>query len=371
MQVWLMLSFVVLLFGQTGILGVENSTSVGSEDSVGLCCVDSAVPNRFAVLGNKQSAPQQVHVGTTHMVLVNAGEFTMGNAQFSDAKHVHQVRLSAFYIDEHEVTNAQYAQFVEATGYITVAEKALDSADFPGVDPALLQAGSAVFAPPARVGSLHNAMQWWNYELGANWRHPEGKSSTLIGRENHPVVHIAFADAEAYAQWAGKRLPTEAEWEYAARAAKSSESLYYWGTEKTINGKWVANIFQGSFPVNNTAEDGFAGTAPVKSFPANALGLYDMEGNVWEWCADFYSPSYAVSDSISVNPQGPESSFDPQEPQAIKRVQRGGSFLCTDQYCERYKAGARGKGEINSPTNNVGFRCVKDVEDVKHAIQRP
>ncbi len=193
-----------------------------------------------------------------------------------------------------------------------------------------------------------------------SWKHPQGPQSSIAGKESEPVVQVCYTDAAAYAKWAGKRLPTEAEWEYAARAGKQYKD-YYWGAELKPNGKWAANIFQGNFPYDNKKEDGFAGIAPVKSFPPNAFGLYDMEGNVWEWCNDWYRPDY-YKQSPSNNPKGPNDSYDPDEPNAQKHVQRGGSFLCSDEYCIRYKAGSRGKGETNSASNNIGFRCVKDVK---------
>lgn len=284
----------------------------------------------------------------------------MGSKDFVDAVPVHDVRVNSFYMDEHEVTNAQFAQFVKATGYLTIAERPLDPKEFPNADPSMLIPGSAVFVGSNTATDLKNELQWWDYVPGANWRQPEGAESAIKKRMDHPVTQIAFQDAEAYARWAGKRLPTEAEWEYAAKAGKHTDETYYWGAEQKENGKWFANIYQGKFPSVNSKEDGFELTAPVKSFPANAYGLYDMEGNVWEWCADFYRTDYYAT-SEKENPKGPKDSYDPQEPGLVKRVQRGGSFLCNDQYCERYKAGARGKGEVNSPTNNVGFRCVKDI----------
>src|SRR5690554_629392 len=261
-------------------------------------------------------------------------------------------------MDEHEVTNAQYSRFVQATGYQAVAERALNPADFPDVPRDLLMPGSAVFSPPPSDVNLIEYTQWWKYVPGANWRHPEGPGSDIQGRENHPVVHIAYEDAAAYARWAGKRLPTEAEWEYAARARRENMK-YYWGNVMKPEGKWVANIYQGEFPVRDLAEDGYNRAAPVKSFPGNPLGLYDMDGNVWEWCSDYYRPDY-YKNAPANNPKGPSDSFDPAEPGMVKRVQRGGSFLCNDQYCERYIAGSRGKGEINSASNNLGFRCVSD-----------
>ena len=221
-----------------------------------------------------------------------------------------------------------------------------------------LQPGSAVFTPPVHTVGLNNHLQWWQYVIGASWRHPEGPGSDLEGRENEPVVHIAYEDATAFAKWAGKRLPTEAEWEYAARAGRNN-SKYYWGDDLMPEGEWIANVYQGSFPNKDNGEDGYKGVAPVKSYPPNAWGLYDMDGNVWEWCSDYYRPDY-YEHSPTHNPQGPADSYDPMEPGTVKRVQRGGSFLCNEQYCERYIAGSRGKGEVSSGSNNLGFRCVSD-----------
>ena len=328
----------------------------------GAMCHNSAIPSRFAALEKSNDSIQYIKgQDQAEMVLIPGGSFQMGSTNFEDAQPLHQVKVNAFYMDAHEVTNAQFAEFVKATGYKTVAERELDPKDFPGADPALLVPGSAVFSAPKNVQNLQNHLQWWEYIPGANWRHPEGPNSQIKGKENHPVTQVAYQDAEAYAKWAGKRLPTEAEWEFAAKAGKHQSETYYWGSEKLEDGKWLANIYQGQFPTNNSKEDGFETTAPVKSYPANAYGLYDMEGNVWEWCSDYYRPDY-YQHSSKDNPKGPNDSYDPQEPGTVKRVQRGGSFLCNDQYCERYKAGSRGKGEINSPTNNVGFRCVKDVK---------
>ncbi len=282
----------------------------------------------------------------------------MGADEFPDSRPVHQVSVGGFYMDEHEVTNVQFAEFVKATGYKTIAERPLNPADYPGVPVDKLVPGSAVFTPTLTAISLENPLQWWDYAPGASWVSPTGKGSTIEGRENYPVVHVSYEDAAAYARWAGKRLPTEAEWEFAARGGKG-EHAYYWGDELKPGNQWVANIYQGNFPNNNTKEDGFASAAPVKSFPANPYGLYDMDGNVWEWCQDYYRPD-SYQNSASNNPKGPSDSYDPDEPGVVKRVQRGGSFLCSDQYCIRYKAGSRGKGEITSGSDNLGFRCVMD-----------
>ncbi len=296
------------------------------------------------------------------MVWIAAGEFTMGSPQFPDSQPLHRVRVDGFWMDRTEVTNAQFARFVEATSYVTVAERKPGTDEFPGVPPEELVAGSLVFSRPAGQVSLHNYLQWWAFVPGANWRHPFGPSSSIKERMNHPVVHIAYEDAEAYARWAGKRLPTEAEWEYAARGGLDSKA-YVWGDEFMPEGKYLANTFQGRFPDRNTKRDGFDATAPVATFPPNGYGLYDMAGNVWEWCSDWYRPSWGISakpEALRTNPKGPKSSFDPHEPTVKKRVQKGGSFLCTDQYCTRYMPGGRGKGELMTGLNHLGFRCVKD-----------
>jgi formylglycine-generating enzyme required for sulfatase activity len=226
-----------------------------------------------------------------------------------------------------------------------------------------------VFSPPTEAVSLNNALAWWRYVPGADWRHPEGPASDLRGREKHPVVQVAYEDAEAFAKWAGKRLPTEAEWEFASRGGLAGQR-YTWGADLTPSGRWMANIFEGEFPHRNTRADGFAGTAPTAAFPANAYGLSDMAGNVWEWCSDWYAPDSFARDVAAAkggvvrNPRGvaQSASFDPAEPGMAKRVQRGGSFLCTDQYCTRYMVGTRGKGAPDTGSNHVGFRCVRAPE---------
>lgn len=306
------------------------------------------------------------------MVWITGGEFSMGGVNpagmkdggfetMQDARPVHQVYVDGFFMDAAEVTNAQFAAFVKATGYITVAEKKPTKEEFPDAPEESLVAGSVIFSPPTGKVSLNDYLQWWSYEKGADWKHPLGAKSDLKGKENYPVVHICYEDAEAYATWAGKRLPTEAEWEFAARGGKPG-NLYAWGNELKPGGKWPANIFEGSFPDKDLAADGYAGIAPVKQYAPNGYGLYDIGGNVWEWCSDWYRPDYyeQFKGTVAKNPKGPADSYDPQEPGAQKRVQRGGSFLCTDQYCTRYMVGTRGKGEYRSATNHIGFRCVQD-----------
>lgn len=320
-------------------------------------CIACKAPSRFAAAASVAKVGDNNDLSKDEMVLVPGGTFQMGSNDFPDAKPVHTVTVDGFYMDEHEVTNAQFEKFVKATGYLTISERPLKPADYPGVPTEKLVPGSAVFSPPAHKVSLDDPLQWWQYVSGADWKHPQGPGSTIKGHENEPVTQVSYVDAAAYAKWAGKRLPIEAEWEFAARGGKNN-TKYYWGNELKPKGKWVANIFQGNFPEANSQEDGYKTIAPVKSFPANAFGLYDMDGNVWEWCEDYYRPDY-YANSKSENPTGPADSFDPEEPGTVKRVQRGGSFLCSDQYCIRYKAGSRGKGEVSSASNNLGFRCVK------------
>ncbi len=291
------------------------------------------------------------------MVWIPGGAFLMGSddATTPDAMPIHKVTLDGFWIDKTEVTNRQFEQFVKETGYITVAEKTPDPKDFPGAPKELLVPGSLVFTPPAGKVSLSEHYAWWRYVPGANWKHPEGPGSSIEGHADHPVVQVCWDDALAYAVWAGKRLPTEAQWEYAARGGLE-QKRFVWGDELLPQGKWQVNNWQGDFPSQNTAADGYVKTAPVGTFAPNGYGLVDMAGNVWEWCADWYQPGYQTARDR--DPQGPDSSYDPAEPQIPKRVQRGGSFLCSDLYCTRYLPGARGKGATDSGTSHTGFRCI-------------
>jgi formylglycine-generating enzyme required for sulfatase activity len=296
------------------------------------------------------------------MVWIPPGSFLMGSddAATPDALPVHRVTLNGFWIDRTEVTNREFARFAKDTGYVTVAEKTPDSAEFPGAAKEDLVAGSLVFTPPVGRVSLDDFRAWWRWVPGANWRHPEGPASDVAERGDHPVAHVCWEDAMAYARWTGKRLPTEAEWEFAARGGLE-QKRFVWGDELRPNGNWRVNNWQGAFPAENLAADGYVRTAPVGSFPANGFGLFDMSGNVWEWCSDWYRPGY--DPHASENPPGPSSSFDPDEPDVPKRVQRGGSFLCSDTYCTRYLAGARGRGEVGSGTSHAGFRCVRPADD--------
>ncbi|HTS04026.1 MAG TPA: formylglycine-generating enzyme family protein [Candidatus Eisenbacteria bacterium] len=329
-----------------------------------------APPAFQPTIANLAAAPDKIPAG---MVWIPGGEFSMGANDppemndvgmkaTADARPIHRVYVDGFFMDKTDITNAQFAAFVKATGYVTIAERTPTAEEFPGVPPENLFAGSVVFSPPDHPVPLDSHFQWWSYVRGANWRHPLGPHSNIKGKDNYPVVHIAYPDADAYAKWAGKRLPTEAEWEFAARGGQAGKP-FVWGDEFRPHNQWMANTHQGHFPVKDTGEDGFAGIAPVAQYPANGYGLYDMSGNVWQWTSDWYRADYyrqlADAGNLARNPQGPHSSLDPSEPDQPKKVQRGGSFLCTDQYCSRYIVGTRGKGEISTGTNHLGFRCVK------------
>jgi len=281
---------------------------------------------------------------------------------FGDAQPSHEVEVDGFWMDAAEVTNAQFRKFVEATGYVTVAERKPKAEDLPGVLEEDLVPGSLCFRRPLPDADLRDHRSWWAYVRGANWRQPEGPGSDLAGKDNLPVVHVAYEDAAAYAKWSGKRLPTEAEWERAARGGKEGET-YPWGDEFRPGGTWMANTWQGRFPMEDTGEDGWKGLAPVRQYRPNPYGLYDLSGNVWEWCADWYRPDTYEKDAARGgvrDPTGPEDSLDPEEPGANKRVHRGGSFLCSDQFCARYILGTRSKGEVSTGTSHLGFRCVRD-----------
>jgi sulfatase modifying factor 1 len=297
------------------------------------------------------------------MVWIPGGVFWMGSSSdhpgLQDAKPLHLVQVDGFWMDRTEVTNAEFARFVQATGYVTEAERQADPKTYPAVSLWKLRPGSAVFLPPKDGDKLAEPSSWWHFVPGADWRHPEGPDSSIEGRENYPVVHVSWEDAQAYARWAKKRLPTEAEFEFAARGGLERK-LYPWGDELCPHQQWRMNAWQGDFPMRNLKLDGFLHASPVASFPPNGYGLYDMEGNVWEWTSDWYRPNYYESlsrNSISRNPSGPVTSFDPLEPGMPKRVQRGGSFLCSG---ESLLVGFRGKGPPHMSAYHLGFRCVKD-----------
>jgi formylglycine-generating enzyme len=303
------------------------------------------------------------------MRLIPGGAFWMGSDEpnMPDARPWHLVTVDAFWMDRTEVTNEEFERFVRATGYVTTAERPLDPAKYPGAPKDALVAAGIVFAPPSsaslagRSPSPRNddPMTWWRLVPGATFRTPEGPGTSIVGRERHPVVHVSWDDANAYARWTGKRLPTEAEWERAARGGLEKKR-FTWGDDPLPGGRWQANVWQGTFPSRNTREDGFERTAPVASFPPNGYGLYDMAGNVWEWTADWYRADYYAK-SPARDPHGPEDSWDPAEPSIAKRVTKGGSFLCADDRCRRYEPGGRGKAAPDSGTSHTGFRCVRSA----------
>jgi formylglycine-generating enzyme required for sulfatase activity len=294
------------------------------------------------------------------MTWIPGGEFTMGSDRgYPEEGPPHRVTVSGFWIDTYAVTNAEFATFVEATGYVTAAERAPRPEDYPGVDPALLLAGSAVFRMPPGPVSLDEPNQWWAYVPGACWRHPEGPGSSIAGREQHPVVHIAYEDACAYADWAGKDLPTEAEWEFAARGGLEGNE-FAWGDEVPGEPWEHANTWHGEFPWDNRKPHA-PGTKPVGSYPPNGFGLYDMIGNVWEWTSDYWAPHHVASTCCDPhNPRGPaEPLAEAAAPGIPLRVVKGGSFLCAANYCARYRPAARIPQASDSATNHTGFRCVR------------
>lgn len=348
--------------------GSENSIASKSVEEIASC--QSEIPSRFTVSSVKQETINTT-ADTTGMTWIPGGTFMMGgdNDQARpDEFPKHKVSVDGFYMDSHEVTNAQFRAFTEATGYITTAEIAPDweelKAQLPPGTPkphdSLLQPSSIVFTPPNKPVPLNNHGQWWSWVSGADWKHPFGPDSNIEGKDDYPVVHVSWDDAVAYSQWAGKRLPTEAEWEWAARGGQQ-ETIYPWGNEHVDKGKVKANSWQGQFPSHNTERDKYVGLAPVRSFSPNTYGLYDMAGNVWEWCSDWYHHNYysEIANPEGVNnPKGPSTSLDPNQPSIPKKVVRGGSFLCNDSYCSGYRVAARMKSSRDSGLSHTGFRCV-------------
>lgn len=366
--------FAVLAFLAYKVLSsytTPRSSAGGNSDEFGTHGTAVAPVKTFQpTIANPAPAPNPPPKG---MVWIPGGEFSMGANDppdlddigmkaTTDARPIHRVYVDGFYMDKTDVTNGQFARFVRATGYITMAERAPRPEDFPTLPPEDLVPGGLVFSPPEHGVQLGNYLAWWSFVKGANWRHPGGPHTDIRGKDSYPVVMVDYEDAAAYAKWAGKRLPTEAEWEFAARGGLTGKP-FVWGDDFRPNGKWMANTHQGHFPDTDNGADGFVGTSPVGSYSPNLYGLYDMAGNVWQWTSDWYRPDYYAelksARTVAYNPQGPDSSFDPEEPGEHKRVQRGGSFLCTDQFCSRYILGTRGKGEINTGTNHLGFRCVR------------
>ena len=360
---WILIVPVVLL---VGLLAYAIWGPVGGGASIS----DPGVKRAARLPGDLPVVVDAPAVTLEGMKWIPGGAFRMGNTNGpkEDERPVHNVTIDGFWMDETEVTNGQFLKFVEATNYLTVAERKPRRKDIEAqlpagetVEEAVLVPGSICFNPQFDMRTLRKDFpnwphQVWKYEPGADWRHPLGPKSSIEDRLDHPVVHISWEDAQEYCRWSGRRLPTEAEWERAARGGLTGNE-YPWGSERNPDGKWMNNIWQGTFPEKHTVQDGFEGTSPVKSFAPNGYGLYDMSGNVWEWCHDWYRPDY-YSISPGRNPTGPQDSFDPNEPTIPKRIQRGGSFMCSDDYCTGYRVSARMEGDVLSGTFHCGFRTV-------------
>jgi sulfatase modifying factor 1 len=305
------------------------------------------------------------------------GEFRLGTddpSRLPNELGAHRVKLDGFWMDEQDVTNAEFRSFVVATGYVTTAEKPIDweilKTEVPPGTPRpadeMLLPGALVFTPTSEPVDVRDLSQWWTWTPGANWRHPQGPRSSIDGRDDYPVVQVSWDDATAYAAWASKRLPTEAEWEYSARGGNTSDDRFWWGNDFRPNGKFMCNTYTGTFPMKDTGDDGYAGLSPVKAFPANGYGLYDMAGNVWQWTADFYrvdahqiALKSCTNGACCSNPTGPRETFDPADPYSTRRVIKGGSFLCNVGYCESYRPTARRGTPPDTGSEHVGFRCVK------------
>ncbi|MEB2786777.1 formylglycine-generating enzyme family protein [Algoriphagus persicinus] len=352
-------SFASLALVSTSFFACQESTS------------DKVIDEENMSIGSMPEPSEKV----AGMAWIPGGEFVMGTNEvdaYSAEKPAVNLQVTGFWMDTHEVTNADFKKFVDETDYITVAEKKPEWEDLkkqlppgtPKPDDAVLVAGSMVFSPPPYAVPTQDISLWWVWVEGASWKKPEGPESDLKGRENHPVVHIAFDDAKAYADWAGKRLPTENEWEFAARGGANGKR-FAWGDELTPNGQYLANTFQGNFPNDNKSLDGFNGTSPVKSFAPNTFGLYDMIGNVWELTADWYDAlKYArIAGQAPKLDANMKQCYNPDNPYAMERVIKGGSYLCADNYCVNYRPSARQGQAFDSGTSNVGFRLVKDAEE--------
>ena len=327
----------------------------------------------FSCQKEKAKTTRSIKPKVDGMVWIPAGIFEMGASEsdamaLSHEKPKHTVKVDGFYMDETEVTNAQFSKFIEATAYVTTAERPVDwniiKSQLPPGTPkphdSLLKPGSLLFKKTKQsVPNLYDFSQWWRWSIGANWKQPHGKGSSIKGRENHPVVHISFEDAMSYCKWAGRRLPTEAEWEYAARGGKKNK-IYFWGNLSNSLSKYV-NSWEGEFPVKNTMADGFEKSAPVKTFPPNDFGLYEISGNVWEWTSDWYNINYYEScrkNSLTNNPKGADSAYNPNNPYIKEKVIRGGSFLCNDSYCASYRVSSRMATDPNTSLEHLGFRTV-------------
>lgn len=368
--------FIVVLFFVGNCCVIIGCSDVSNERKTTAEIVDTVIscmnfPARFTSSDSIIIIKSKSDSSLSGMLYIPGGRFDMGadNEQASEDEYPkHPVVVKSFWMDATEVTNAEFARFVKATGYITTAEKKPDWEELkktvePGTPkPAdsLLVAASLVFRQSDSEVNLQDYMQWWSWIAGADWKHPQGPGSSLDGKANFPVVHVSWYDAMAYCKWAGKRLPTEAEWEYASRGGQKN-AIYPWGNEHVNTGNAKTNSWEGKFPYLNQQKDGYVKSAPVRSFICNSYGLYDMAGNVWEWCSDWYDANY-YKEMVMDNPMGPLKSFDPEEPFTPKRVLRGGSFLCNDSYCSGYRVARRMKSSPDTGLEHTGFRCVRDVK---------
>jgi formylglycine-generating enzyme required for sulfatase activity len=340
------------------IAGEERTSA--EQPSVGHVRDVRAVPAREQLQASGGEAPPK------GMVWIPRGEFSMGSEDFyPEERPVHRVSVDGFWMDEHPVTVAEFRRFIKATGHVTWAEQAPNAAEYPDALPELLVPGSSVFTGSSGPVDLSDLRNWWTWIPGADWRHPDGPGSTLHGRERHPVTHVSFDDATAYAHWAGKDLPSEAEWEYAARGGLEGK-VFTWGDEFAPRGRMMANTWQGEFPWENFLLDGHARTSPVGSFPANGYGLFDMAGNVWEWTGDFFSADGGTNHSPCCSPHDPKAyakddRLDPRVDgsQIAQKVVKGGSHLCAPNYCLRYRPAARQGHEVDTTTSHIGFRCIR------------
>ncbi len=365
---------VFLLIGVMIQCKEEKKPAGDSKDSAPISEAVKAPNKDVAVLVEK---PEDIET-PDGMVWIPGGEFTQGavpqdNMAMDHEKPAHKVKIDGFFMDITEVTNAEFAKFVDETGYVTVAERAIDWEEMktqvpegtPKPHDSILQPGSLTFKKSkSTVPNLYDFSQWWSWTIGANWKHPNGPDSSIKGRENEPVVQVAYEDALAYCEWAGRRLPTEAEWERAARGNKA-ESIYFWGDDEAVLSQ-MGNTWEGEFPVTNSKADGFESRAKVKSYPPNDFGLYDMAGNVWEWTSDWYNINYYkeldAQNSVAVNPPGASSPYNPNMPYAKEKVMRGGSFLCNASYCASYRVSSRMASSLDSALEHLGFRTVATVD---------
>jgi formylglycine-generating enzyme required for sulfatase activity len=370
-RVLCMPAVALVLLASCGMQTQDSRAKAGRKPDTVHSCM--AVPARFGVDTVARPVAFNGDTSMKGMVYIPGGVFDMGadNDQASpDEYPKHKVEVSPFYMDVTEVTNAQFKAFVAATGYVTTAERKPDWELLKKTVPpgtakppdSILVAASLVFRSTNGPVDLNDYSQWWSWVPGADWRHPEGPGSSIAGKDHYPVVQVSWDDAVAYCRWAGKRLPTEAEWEFAARGGLVN-NVYPWGNEPVNAGTPKCNSWEGQFPYYNEQKDGYVKAAPVQSYPPNGYGLYDMAGNVWEWCSDWYDAAYykTLSGHTAINPKGPARSYDPQEPTIPKKSLRGGSFLCNDGYCSGYRVARRMKSSPDTGLEHTGFRCVRDV----------